>query len=260
MQPLAHELSGNGPPVLLIHGFPLCRCIWQEQHDPLNRAGYRVLTPDLPGFGDSPETGERATMDDYADALIDLLNERDIDKVVAGGMSMGGYILFNLIERYPERLAGAVFAVTRAGADTIDGRVKREEMAISALRHGATPVAHSFAEILFAAPTMTEYPQLVADVTAWMEQSHPRGMAAALRAMAARKDYTETLGSISLPTLVIGAAEDRTIPVELSRAIASGIPDARYVEIPAAGHMVMLEQPAIFNAAVLGFLDSLPRW
>lgn len=260
MSGLAHDCDGTGPAVVLIHGFPLCRRIWQAQRAPLAAAGYRLLLPDLPGFGESPDDDGIVSMSDYADRIVELLDAYGIERAVIGGMSMGGYVLFNLIERHPQRLAGAVFAVTRAGADDGAGKAKRDAMAQLVRAQGAAPVAQAFSAILWATLTANQHPELIKNVTAWMESSSATGMAAALGAMRDRHDYTADLGRIAVPTLVIGATDDRTIPPEHSRAIAAGIPGARYVEIPDAGHLAMLEQPEAFNRALAGFLDSLPRW
>jgi len=78
--------------------------------------------------------------------------------------------------------------------------------------------------------------------------------------MRERKDYTPLLGTITLPSLAIGAAEDRAAPPELSRAIAAGIPGCRLSIIPEAGHLANLEHPGAFNDALVAFLKSIGSW
>lgn len=260
MPPLAHDITGHGPAVLLIHGFPLCRRMWQPQHEALTHAGFQLICPDLPGFGDSPAIGETCSMSDYADQIIALLDHCGIEQAVIGGMSMGGYVLFDLIERYPQRLAGALFIVTRAGNDDAVGREKREQLAQVTLTQGTSSAAQTFSGLVFAPATSAAHPELIQQVTGWMKASDPRGLAGALRAMRDRTDQTASLGKIRIPTLSIGAEQDRAIPFEHARAIADGISGAQFCLIPAAGHMVNLEQPERFNACVIDFLDSLPRW
>ncbi|MBE0596661.1 MAG: alpha/beta hydrolase, partial [Desulfuromonadales bacterium] len=122
---LACDDVGSGPTVLLIHGFPLCRRMWQPQARALAAAGYRVIAPDLRGFGDSAAPAGPYSMSVFADDMIRLLDHLQIDKAVVGGMSMGGYVLLNLLERHPGRASAALFLVTRAGADDDAGKVKR---------------------------------------------------------------------------------------------------------------------------------------
>ena len=104
---LKYDDSGSGLPVVLLHGFPLSRRMWQPQIDGLSQAGCRVICPDLPGFGASPPQRGMVSMDAYADAVIALLDKLKIEQAVVGGMSMGGYVLLNLVERYPQRLLAA---------------------------------------------------------------------------------------------------------------------------------------------------------
>ena len=114
---LAYEDAGSGPAIILIHGFPLCRKMWRPQWYKLPLSGYRVNAPDLRGFGESDAPDGPYSMELYADDLVGLMDHLEIEKAVIGGMSMGGYVLFNLLERYPERVRGAMFITTRANAD-----------------------------------------------------------------------------------------------------------------------------------------------
>lgn len=112
---LAYSDRGKGLPLVLVHGFPLCRKMWHPQAEALAKAGCRVITPDLRGFGESVLTSGMVSMDIYADDIVALMDHLEIDKAVVGGMSMGGYVLLNLVERYPDRIAAPVFIVTKAG-------------------------------------------------------------------------------------------------------------------------------------------------
>ena len=86
---LAYSDRGNGLPLVLIHGFPLCRKMWRPQSEALDRAGCRVITPDLRGFGESGLSSGSVSMDVYADDIVALMDHLGIDKAVVGGMSMG---------------------------------------------------------------------------------------------------------------------------------------------------------------------------
>ncbi len=247
-------VTGEGPAVLLIHGFPLNHRLWLPQAEALAKAGYQVITPDLRGFGASEVPDGPYSMDIFADDMIALLNHLGIEQSVVGGMSMGGYVLLNMLERYPERVAAAVFMVTKSGADDEAGRQKRTLLAQEALQKGPKAVADIFAGILFADATLTKRPELVAEVRGWMEGCDPKGVAGALLAMRDRKDYTLLLPQFRLPAVAIGASEDKAIPPVNTESLAAGLADCRCSIIPAAGHMVTMEQADAVNSLLLDFL------
>ncbi len=254
---LAYGDRGKGLPLVLIHGFPLCRKMWRPQAEALDKAGCRVITPDLRGFGESGLTTDSVSMDTYADDIVALLDHLGLDQAVVGGMSMGGYVLMNLLERYPERVAAALFIVTKAGGDDVVGKVRRTALAEACRDQGSLPVAEAFRGLLFVPEILADNPDLVAEVFGWMRATDPRGAAAALIAMRERKDCIPLLAGFSQPALVIGAELDQAAPVEHSRIIAEALPDADLCIIHGGGHMVNLEQPQAFNQAILEFLAEL---
>lgn len=254
---LAYDDVGSGPVVVLIHGFPLNRRMWRPQLPLLVAAGYRVIAPDLRGFGDSDALDAPCSMDLLADDLVALLDYLEVRQAAVIGMSMGGYLLFNLLERYPQRVQAAVFAVTRAVADDAEGRAGRRRLAEEVVKFGPQLVADRFQELLFAPGIEEQRPRLAEEVYGWMVATSSVGLAAGLLAMGQRRDATPLLPSITVPALAIGADQDRACPVEHLRTIAAGIAGCRLCIIPGAGHMVNLEQPGDFNQAVLAFLREV---
>jgi pimeloyl-ACP methyl ester carboxylesterase len=172
-------------------------------------------------------------------------------------MSMGGYVLFNLCERYPERLKGACFVTTRATADDEAGKARRLQLAQEVMKFGPQVVADAFEKLLFAEASLTERPKLVAEVYGWMTATDSRGLAGGLLAMRERKDYTPFLPTILVPSLAIGAAGDKAAPPENARAIAAAIPVCTLCLIPDAGHLANLEHPGAFNKCLVDFLGGL---
>lgn len=254
---LAYDDQGSGPAVILLHGFPLCRAMWQPQLKALSGVGFRVIAPDLRGFGRSPLPPGPVSMDAYADDIIALMDDLGLGRAAVVGMSMGGYVLFNLLERYPRRLAGAVFLVTRAAADDAAGKERRSALARQVEEGRPQAVVEAFREILFASETLTESPQLVARVRGWLEATPAAGMIGGLLAMRERRDALSLLPDIRVPALVLGAMEDRAVPAEHSRVIAEGIPGARLELLSGAGHLANLEVPNAVNALLLEFLENL---
>src|ERR1043165_2345111 len=123
---LAHADVGHGLPVLLLHAFPLNRMMWEPQIAALF-GECRCIVPDLRGFGDSPKEGPYS-MDVFADDVIMLLDALQVERAVVGGLSMGGYVPFNSLRRYRQRVRALLLADTRAAADTTEGRQKRDEL------------------------------------------------------------------------------------------------------------------------------------
>jgi 3-oxoadipate enol-lactonase len=255
---MKYDELGKGLPVVLLHGFPLCRQMWAPQMTALADAGYRVICPDLPGFGESPSLAGPASMSSYADTIIDLLDELGIEQAVIGGMSMGGYVLLDLVERYPHRLLGAMFLVTRAAADDAAGKQKRTMMVEQVKGGNVLTIPEAFVPVLFAEETSRENPQLILKVRQWVEAAHSFGLIGGLLAMRERGDAVDKLPAFALPSLVVGAELDLAVPLEHSRVLAEGLPNAKLKIIPGAGHMANLEQPKSFNAALLDFLATLP--
>jgi pimeloyl-ACP methyl ester carboxylesterase len=254
---LRYTEKGDGLPVILIHGFPLCRQMWAPQMTALANAGYRAISPDLPGFGGSPPLAGPASMSSYADAIVALLDELGIDQAVVGGMSMGGYVLLDLVERYSQRLLGAMFLVTRAAADDAAGKQKRTLMVEQVEGGNVLTIPETFVPVLFAEETARRNPRLISEVRQWVESAPSSGLIGGLLAMREREDAVDKLSAFALPSLVVGAAQDLAVPPEHSQVLAQGLPNAKLTIIPGAGHMANLEQPELFNAALLDFLSPL---
>ncbi|MGE0917904.1 alpha/beta fold hydrolase [Trichlorobacter lovleyi] len=252
----AYDDVGSGPAIVLIHGFPLSRAMWRPQLGDLVAAGYRVIVPDLRGFGESDASDDPCSMELYSDDIVALLDHLEIPQAVVAGMSMGGYVLFNLLARYPERVSGAVFVVTRSVADDTAGRARRLQLATEVLKFGPQVVADSFHPLMFAAGTAEARPKLAEEVYGWMVTTASRGLAGGLIAMRERQDATPWLELIRVPSLVIGAEQDQACPLEHPRMIAAGIRDSRLEIIPDGGHLVNLEQPNHFNHCLLDFLRT----
>ncbi|MDA2913141.1 alpha/beta hydrolase [Acidobacteriia bacterium AH_259_A11_L15] len=254
---LAWEEEGQGLPVVLLHAFPLNRKMWEAQRRALSRR-YRVITPDFRGHGESNLPEEDSTMERLAEDVRGLLEELKLERVVLGGLSMGGYVAFAFLRRYAARLAGLVLADTRAAPDSEEGRTARYENAALAETAGAGALAERLLPKLLGPSTRQGKPEVVAAVRAMMLSIPPAGMARALRGMAARADSTELLGQVRCPTLVVGGEEDPLSPPAEAEAMAKNIPNAKHVKIPHAGHLSNLEQPAAFNAALEEFLAQFP--
>ncbi|GAA5529782.1 alpha/beta fold hydrolase [Herpetosiphon gulosus] len=250
---LMYDDGGDGEVVLCIHGFPFNRSMWDEARLAL-ASRYRVLSPDLRGFGESSGS-ESWTLDDQANDLIELLDHLAIDRVAVLGLSMGGYIALNLARRYPERLWAMVLIDTKATSDNYDAKQNRLKTAETALREGAAPIAAQMLPKLLS-PANAEDQRLIERLNGMMLTTNPKTIASAAHAMASRPDSTPYLSTMALPSLVIVGNDDQITTPNDAHAMVAALPHASLVTIPDAGHMSVLEQPEITYGAIRVFLDQ----
>ena len=253
---LAYTDLGAGPPIVLIHGYPFNRSLWIEQTEVL-RSKYRVVVPDLRGFGESDSSAGSATMSRMADDVASLMDALEIERAVIGGLSMGGYVALAFARMFPARVRALVLADTRAQADTEEGKQTRSQQAEKALSEGMAGIADAMLPKLLTPETVSKRPELVKRVRDMMLKTKPEGAAAALLGMAERDDQTDFISSILVPTLIIVGREDAITPVADSEKMHSLIEGSRLVVIENAGHVSNLEQTEQFNDALLGFLSTV---
>ena len=252
--PGQHDLR----PLLLLHAFPIGANLWEPQMRSIP-SGWRLLTPDLRGFGGSTEPDSVSTlaMSDYAEDAGDLLDELKIGRAVIGGCSMGGYATLALYQSRPELFEGVVLANTRAGADSPEARANRRSMLALVDREGPQGVAREMMPKLLGKNTHEHKPDAEATVRRLIKQQSPVAIRSAIHRMMHRADSTPLLADMKIPALVITGEEDEMIPVDESRRMASAISGATLVIIPDAGHLANLEQPEAFNTALTAFLSTL---
>lgn len=249
--------SGSGLPLLLVHGFPFDHRMWQGQIASLSDR-YRVIAPDLRGFGGSGVSEGVVTMEQMADDLAALLEELAIrEPVVFCGLSMGGYIAFEFWRKYAAKLKALILCDTRAAADKSEVAANRLTMADRVLREGPQPLVDSMLPKVFSPHTYLNQPQIVAEMEAVMLHTDPRGIAAAARGMAERRDFTAELKNILFPTKVLVGADDSLTPPGEMQELAAAIKNSRSQIIPQAGHLSPFEQPTVANAAIEAFLANL---
>jgi 3-oxoadipate enol-lactonase len=253
---LAYIDVGTGPAVLLLHGFPFDKSMWAEQTDELTAAGFRIIAPDLRGFGETKPTSEISTMDDMARDAAGLLEQLQIDQVIVCGLSMGGYVAFEFAHLFPARVHALILAGTRAPADNEQEKAGREQEVQTMLRAGMVPISIATLPKLLAERTRAKKPDVVKRVRKMITQSDPKGAAAAQRGMATRRDYTHDLENIKVPTLIIVGREDPIRPIKDAEFMHERIPNSRLEIIGEAAHMTNLEQAEVFNRAIIGFLRN----
>lgn len=248
--------KGHGPAVILLHGFPLDHRMWDAQVDAL--AGeYRVIAPDLRGFGQSSRPAGTMTIAGMAADVAEIVRQLSLGKVVLGGLSMGGYVALAYVAAYPETLRGLMLFDTKAEADSAETKAGRDRMIDIAKRRGAVPIAEAMLGRMIPEAAAKSRPQLVRDLVTMMESTDPETIASALAAMRDRPDRTAELSAIKVPTLVVVGELDVITPPEVMKAMADEIPDSTLRGIPSAGHMSPMEQPQLVTHAVEQFLAGI---
>jgi 3-oxoadipate enol-lactonase len=250
---LAYDDVGSGPAILLVHGYPFNRTMWDEQLAAL-RDNYRVIRLDLRGHGESESSEGPATMDLMAQDIASLLDQLGISRAVIGGLSMGGYVAIAFYQLFPGRVEKLLLADTRAQADPEEGKKVRGEQAQKILAEGMGGIADTMLPKLLAPETVSKRPEVVKRVRTMMLQTKPEGAAAALGGMAVREDQTGRLAQINVPTLILVGREDAITPVADSEKMHEVIEGSRLIVIENAGHVSNIEQPEQFNRALNDFL------
>ena len=248
--------EGTEDPLVLLHAFPLNGKMFEPQMADFSK-DRRVVAPDYPGFGRSPRTPAQPDVHYYAEGVRHLLDRLHFERVVLGGVSMGGYVAFECMRLFPERVSALVLANTRPEPDSEEMRETRNEMALRVAQEGVEVLVKLQLERLLAPHTLLNDEALVEKVRAMILENSPDGAVAALGAMRERPDSTPLLGEIGVPTLVVGGEEDGISSPEIMGAMAAKIPGANHVTIPDAGHLSNLEASGKFNAALKEFLKGI---
>lgn len=260
MSDVAWTDEGTGPVVVLLHAFPCNRSMWSGQVEGLANAGWRVMVPDLPGFGDSPLPEQSPSLTVVVESLVASLLERSVDRCVAVGLSVGGYLIMEWLRRYPEMLAGVVLCDTKASADDEAAAAGRMDMASTIEMDPAVcaPILRErLLPVILGATTRSSRPEVVEAVANWMDAAEPASVAWYQRAMAARPDSIATLSEAQVPALILWGDEDVMSPRAEQDAMAEVLRDARMVVIPGAGHLTAVESASAVTDALAGFLNLL---
>ena len=242
---VAYTLEGDGIPFVLIHGYPLDHSIW-DPIVPLLSKSYKVIVPDLRGFGASGSTSRVYSMNDYAGDLAEFLDGLMIDQAVLIGHSMGGYVALAFAKAYPARVRGLGLVSSQVLADAPDRKEGRYKSASDVSENGIGSVVEAMT------PKFTSDTRLQAYARESMERQQPAAYIGALKAMAERRDSTPLLsslrdgyasqgGAFHFPLVLIHGDSDMLIPIDRAREVKQALPQAYFVEISGAGHMPMME-------------------
>jgi 3-oxoadipate enol-lactonase len=255
---LHYDAGGGGPPLLLIHGHPFDRRMWEPQLRGLSDA-FRVVAPDLPGYGRSPRTEGTVPMRRLADAVLALIGDLGLGRPVVAGLSMGGLVAMELVIAHPERIAGVALCATTAQPVTDEEARRRRASADEMEAEGMLRVTLEMAGRLFG-PRARRDPDLVSFVVDMMLHAPPSGAAAAVRGRAERPDYRPLLRGLTVPALVVAGDSDPYAPEPVVEELVGALRSPTVFRLPGVGHLPNLEAPEAFNAALRSFAaEALDR-
>ncbi len=251
-----YQVLGDGPPVVLLHPFPVHHEFWLPVAETL-KGRYRLILPDLRGHGASGIGEGPATMEKHAADLERVLDNERVGRTVFVGVSIGGYILFEFLRRYRARATALVLCNTKAQADTPEARAVRVQAAADVLERGTEPFFESMLPKLLGKTTHTTRPDLVQGALRMMRKMSTEDVALVQRGMAARTDSVATLSAIKVPTLVITGEEDMLTGAAEAEVIRKNIPGSKMKIIARAGHYSPWEQPEEVGKLLRQFLDEV---
>lgn len=233
--------------LVLIHAFPLGPWMWREVTAPLHAAtGAEVITPTLPGFGETAPLSQPPDLAHFADAILESVP----GEFVAAGCSMGGYVVMELMRRAPDRLQGIVLLDTKPEADPDSARSRRLEIASGVESAGVDAWIDVLSAPLLGVTSRETRPDLMGEVVERIGATQPAGIAWAQRAMAGRPDSRGTLANWGRPALVVVGAEDELAPVATAREMAELLERGELAVINGAGHLAALEEPGQVAEAI----------
>lgn len=255
---IGYTVLGNGPALILLHAFPATHELWLPAAQFL-LTRYRVIIPDLRGHGASSAGQGVATMTKHATDVMKICEAQRIERAVFAGISIGGYILFELWRRYRERVAALILCNTRAQPDTPEARAARLRSAEDVLGRGTEPFVESMIPKLLGNTTRETRPDLVDAARRMMLKMLPKSLSQVQQGLAERQDSVPTLKTINVPTLVLAGDEDQIATLSDAELMRSNIPGAQIRVLPRAGHYGIFEQYENAGKLIREFVDTLPR-
>ncbi len=254
--PVGVTVAGDGPTVLLLHGFLFSRAMWGPQLIALAEGGFRGVAVDLLGFGDTAPAppGGAIPLHHHAESALDVLDSLGVERFAAVGYSMGGQVALELADRAGPRLERLLLSDTFAGIDTPEVRAARHALADRLEAEGTVRYGEEFLPAVLGPTTVATRPQVCADARAMIAAAPPAGAAAALRGRAERRDLTAVAGGFGGAARVVVGAEDVFDAGVLGAGLAAALGTVDLHVLPGTGHSPSLETPELFDPLLLGFL------
>ena len=250
------DLGEGDIPVIFIHGFPFDKSSWQPQLD-FFKDSQRVIAYDIRGFGNSTKGNENISIALFADDLIKFMDMLEIKKAIVCGLSMGGYILLNAVNRYADRFEALVLSDTQCIADSPATKEKRYKQIEQIKSTGINDFASTYVKNVFCDESINNKPEIVEKIKKTILSTSQDSVTRTLTALTQRQEMCNWLHRISIPVLIICGKQDTVIPFDQSKFLRNKIISSTLKSIDGAGHLSNLEQPDEFNNCMNIFISDL---
>ncbi|MFK7600686.1 alpha/beta fold hydrolase [Deinococcus sp. SM5_A1] len=254
-----HYVSqGSGMPMLLLHGYPLSGELFSRNRDALAGAGYRVITIDHRGYGKSvaPDS-DTGSIQTYAKDALAVMDQLNVPSAIIGGMSMGGPIVFEMYRTAPERFKGMLLIDTIANPANVVEKALWGGMAQKAVTYGSQSLVGELLKDMLSGVTRLNKPgdaKFLGDI---VKQASVAGDVAGAVALSERPDALPTLGTITVPTLILVGVEDTVYPPPFAMKMQQNIAGSKMVLIPGAAHAAIYENAPFANRAILDWAKTV---
>ena len=255
-----YTVHGEGDPMMLIHGYPLNEGLFRDNIDALTEAGYAVVTPSLRGFGESEAPTDSASIDTYSDDMLAVMDELQIGdgEAIVLGMSMGGWTLFDMYDKAPEKFKALAFNDTAAVPAPIAEAALWEGLATQVKEEGVNQAYADFLiKDMFTGDTRMNDADKVDYIGSLMQEASVNGAAGGGIALAERPDLTGVLDEIDVPTLFLFGLEDTLTPASLAQQMGDQVDGSTVEIIDGASHALVLEAPEEANEAIVSWLETV---
>lgn len=251
-----YKTFGKGLPIVLLHGFCLDGRIWNKLENKLSKY-YKLIIPDLPGFGKSELSSKEITIEKIAENLLQVFKKEKISNCIMIGHSMGGYVALAFAEKYPKYLVGLGLFHSHPFQDSLEKKVERNKVIKFIKSYGHKRFISEFMPKLFAKSGINKNKATIDKLKARAYQYNSGAIIAAIKAMKNRPDRTKILKSLNIPVMFILGREDVTFP--FIKAISQTyLPDISIIHtLEKVGHMGMLEKPDEISKIILEYAEKI---
>lgn len=250
------EGPDNAPVIILIHGFPFNKSMWNKQVEMLIE-NYRVIAYDIRGHGNSTAGTDDFSIELFVDDLLGLMDALKIDRAMLCGLSMGGYIALNAVENFPKRFIALILCDTTCAADTSEGTEKRMRTIESIQEKGVEQYANDSITNLFAPESFVTSKEKIAAIKEMIMKTSIQSLSSTLLALTKRKETCAGLANIRIPVLIVVGKEDKITPPDAARLMQKNIKGSILKIIEHAGHLSNIENNYEFNGQLRKFISSV---
>ena len=249
------EGQENAPVIIFIHGFPFSKEMWNKQMEVLID-NFRVIAYDIRGHGKSYAGSDDFSIELFVGDLLLLMKELQIEKTTLCGLSMGGYIALNAMEKHPERFDALVLCDTQCLADSPEAKGKRMKAIEGLWENGVEKFADDSVKNFFAQESFSTKKEVVAGIRETIVNTTEKSIIKTLLALSKRKETCTKLQEIKVPVLIVVGEKDKITPPEAAQLMHEKIVGSELSIIKHAGHLSNLENPEQFNELLKRFLEN----